>query len=155
MDCNNNETKISVQEWFNECVSSWRVKFPALYLWGESNTGKTSIIFDWLLARHVNENQIYRPARNCQFAWGYFNPREHLVVVMDEFEFTQFDFEEWKNIVEGRTTSVRVKGRPPKTIAIKCPIIMISNYQPPMHRNEIINRIRIVKSERLDNENMF
>ncbi|CAF0837382.1 unnamed protein product [Brachionus calyciflorus] len=155
LDYNNNKTKLEVQNWYNECITNWRLKFPALYLWGESNTGKTTIIFDWLLAKKVNENQIYRPPRNCQFAWGDFNPREHLVVVMDEFEFSQFDFEEWKNIVEGRMTTVRVKGRPSKTIALKCPIIMISNYEPPNNRQEIINRIKIIKTEKLIDRNLF
>ena len=155
LDCNNNPTKIEVKSWFNECVNTWRLKFPALYLWGESNTGKTTIVFDWLLENQVKETQIYRPTRNCQFAWADFNPRHHLVVVMDEFEFAQFNLEEWKNIVEGRYTAVRVKGRSSKTIALKCPIIMISNYAPPTDKPEIINRLRLVKSEKISDTDLF
>ncbi|CAF1028365.1 unnamed protein product [Brachionus calyciflorus] len=155
LDTNNNATKIQVKDWFNDCIRNWRLKFPALYLWGESNTGKTTIIFDWLLHNQVNEIQIFRPTRNCQFAWADFNARQHLVVVMDEFEFSQYNLEEWKNIVEGRYTAVRVKGRSSKTIALKCPIIMISNYPPPTDKPEIINRLKIVKSEKLSNVNLF
>lgn len=144
-----------VQEWFNECISNWRLKFPSLYLWGESNTGKTTIIFDWLLSNQVSENQIFRPTRNCQFAWGDFNSMQHLVVVMDEFQFSQYDFEEWKNVVEGRYTTVRVKGKSSRTIALRCPIIMISNYQPPVDKPEITNRIRVIKTEAARREGLF
>lgn len=111
------------------------------------------MIFDWLLAQIVNELQIFRPARNCQFAWADYDSMKHRIVVMDEFEFSQFDNEEWKNLVEGRPTAVRVKGRSSKVISVKCPIIMISNYPPPYEKKEIINRLHIVKSESNGMEN--
>lgn len=100
---------------------------------------------EWLLKDQLTKEQIYRPTRNDEFAWQSYNPNKHLVVVLDEFDLRKFDIDEWKQCIEGDTVSVKVKGGIQKVIALRCPIIHISNYEP-MQRDDILNRLHIVET---------
>ena len=147
LDTRGNLVKQQVQEWFNACIANWQPKTPALYLWGPSNTGKTKLILDWLLpAQPINmRKEVYMPAKKCEFSWAGFDERKHRVVFFDEFNFANVDLEEWKNVIEGRFTSVRVKGQDSKIIAVRCPIICVSNH-PCSPLPEVRNRVHIVES---------
>lgn len=133
--------------WWNECVTNWVNKFPALYLYGPSNSGKTTIITDWLL-KDLKSDQIYRPTRNDEFAWQSFNSNKHLVVVIDECDLKKFDIDEWKQCMQGSVVSVKIKGGERRDIAVKCPIIHISNYEP-LQTGDVLNRIHIVKTSKI------
>jgi hypothetical protein len=135
-----------VLDWYNNCILSWANKYPALYLYGESNSGKTTLINDWLF-KDIKEYNIFRPARGCRFAWATYDCTRHHVVLLDEFKFEDVDVEEWKQIVEGRPTSIRVKMKESVKIIVKSPIIMLSNTAP-LDRNDILNRLNVIELTR-------
>lgn len=119
---------LEVCHWWNDwMLEGWKHKKAQLFLHGPSNTGKSQLIRD-LVGDGIH---IYQPSPNSNFAWEDFDHRIHKVVVMEEFDSKLFNMSEWKQIVEGSTTKVNVKGKKGKYIKVQCPIIMISNLNVP------------------------
>lgn len=117
-----------VQQWWNDwLISGWHHKKKQLYLHGPSNTGKSQLV-QALMGDGIH---VYQPSPNSNFAWEDFNKDLHRCVLMNEFDPKCFNMSEWKQIVEGSTTKVNVKGKKGKYIKVQCPIVMISNMNVP------------------------
>ena len=79
---------LSVLDWWNDwTVNGFKHKKKQLYLWGPSNSGKTTFINN-LLARCINgvdetdehayESQVFTPIPNeKRFAWQEFDSKQH------------------------------------------------------------------------------
>lgn len=147
LDTDGDPIKEQIKEWYNDYIRNWHEKKKALYLYGPSDSGKTTVINKWLL-QDLSIYDIHRPTRNDEFAWQKFNQNKHLVVVMDECDLRKYDIDVWKELVGGSTCEVRVKGGSSKLITIKCPIIHISNYEP-LDKIGVLNRLHVIKTTKI------
>ncbi|CAF1021492.1 unnamed protein product [Brachionus calyciflorus] len=118
-----------VVEWFNDWVrEGYNHKKRHLLLVGDSNHGKTTFIMALLGAYN---HQAFRPTRkDKRFAWESWNPRAYTHIIVDEFEFSDFDENTWKIAVEGLPFEQAVKFKDSETKIIQVPMIFISNKNP-------------------------
>ena len=132
-----------VVEWFNDWVENkWTHKKKQLYLWGPANSGKTYFINK--LVEGLN-NEIYEPIPNTdRFAYQEFNSDIHKIMIIDEFNIKNFNFEMLKKALAGERFTSDSKGGKPKKLTIQCPAIMISNIAPDVTMPGFQERIKIV-----------
>lgn len=115
----------SVIGWWNKGVMGGFK--TALYLWGETGIGKTSLI-ERLIGKN-NMDCVYMPISG-QFAFGDFCEKFKLVL------FEEFELELWssqlgliKRLCEGRKFAVDVKYGYRKEVCFKGPVIFVSNFE--------------------------
>ncbi len=137
-----------------------------LYLYGDSNTGKTSFIHE-LLKKQFDSNCVFLPliADNQKaYQWDGYDNSIYACTVFDEFEFSHVNLDNWKKCVDGDSFKVFVKFSCNRQISVNRPIIIISNYSieewrektSPSQRvyNSIINRCHFVEAK-VDKGNIF
>lgn len=152
-----------VQFWNDWVENGFHPKKRQLYLWGPSNTFKTSFIHN-LLSRTINlpedeeddyERFVFTPVPNDpKFAYQGFESQLHKVVVGDEFHFPEYNINDFKRFVAGETVVVNRKGQASKKIKAKMPMIFISNHPPPTDDTShnyagVMNRLLVVSTDPL------
>ena len=128
-----------VSEWWTDWVQNrWHEKKAQLFLYGESNTGKTSFVTDILLGNLFDERknklakkQIYRTPRNSEknhsrFVYQEFLPDQHTVFYWEEFSLSATDAPSLKLVLEGAPLVIDVKNHRPREIEFRIPIIIVS-----------------------------
>ncbi|CAF1071936.1 unnamed protein product [Brachionus calyciflorus] len=157
-----------VIRWWNDWIINGFIhKKKQLFLWGKSNTGKTTFVLNLIRAclSQINEEdeivddiielQIMRPTpRDKKFAWQDFNSSLHKIVLMDEFDISDYDVTDLKKALAGETLVANRKGESSIKFKMQMPIIMISNCEPPkndrMTQMQGFNeRLLVVKADRL------
>lgn len=157
-----------LSDWERQVVAFWNdwvehghsPKKPQLYLWGPSNTGKTTFITK-LLTRCINlpgdddfyyEGQVLTPTPNeKRFAYEAYEPYQHNVVVVDEFDIEEYNLNDFKRFVAGEPFVVNRKNQPSVRMKARMPMIFISNHPPPTaqtgHAYEgVMNRLLVVNT---------
>ncbi|CAF1027740.1 unnamed protein product [Brachionus calyciflorus] len=132
-----------VVDWWNQWVSNpYKPKRKQLYLYGESDSGKSSFIRA-LLAAYAH--QLFIP-ENGKFAWQNWSPYVYTHIVIDEADF-QKDFNEsvWKLFTAGEEFQTCVKFKDSERIVIQCPIIFTANHPPPTFEGAA-TRLEIVQA---------
>ena len=156
---------LSVIEWWNDwAVNGYSHKKKQLYLWGPSNSGKTTFV-NRLLARCINdleetdehayECQIYTPIPNeKRFAWQEFDSKIYNVVFIDEFDLNEYNVSDLKKALAGESFVANRKGISPKKILVQMPTILVSNLSPPSNNGPdaykyqgVLERLNIVYCE--------
>jgi hypothetical protein len=123
-------------EWLNDWIDNGRTrKDNQLYLYGDSNIGKTTFIKHLLttaFGKNEYHRQIFGPTPNeFKYAWQSFNKDLHKIVVIDEFETSNFSTSDLKLALSGETLISNVKGASSVMLKIDIPMIIISNEPPP------------------------
>lgn len=101
------------------------------------------------------ENQIFCPTPNeKRFAWQDFDVQLHNLVVIDEFEISEYNVTDLKKVLAGESLVVNRKGECSKKIKLKMPMIIISNLPPPAsdvstQMQGVIQRLKVVRADRL------
>ncbi|CAF1067526.1 unnamed protein product [Brachionus calyciflorus] len=154
--------------WWNDwIVNGFKHKKHQLFLWGPSNTGKTTFIHS-LIKTCVNppseqedqdenfyEEQIFRPTPNeKRFAWQEFDSSLHNITLIDEFDITEYNVTDLKKILSGECLIANRKGQTSQKIQLRMPMIFISNLPPPVNdmstqMQGFRERIKIVKADKL------
>jgi GTPase SAR1 family protein len=138
----------SVLNWWNDWImNGYKQKKPHLYLWGPSNTGKTTFVMNMLnqsfafkskttttlTARTYLDVQqfIFIPAVNeRRFAWQQFDPNIHKCILIDEFNLNEYNAKQLIKVLNGETIFMNSKHMSNKIICVQVPVIIISNFQP-------------------------
>jgi hypothetical protein len=122
-----------VVEWWNQFIDiGYTDKYPALYLFGSTNTGKTYFIRNFIM-KDITENQFYSPTQSAtDFAWISWCERLHVVGLVEEFKLAvlgQKNRERLKELIAGAGFFVPMKHRN-ETMFIKgrIPFIYTSNW---------------------------
>jgi hypothetical protein len=78
-----------IVQWWNQFVDfGYSNKFPALYLYGCSNTGKTYFLRNFIL-KDIKQNQIFVPSQsNVDTAWASWSEGIHAVGLVEEFKLS-------------------------------------------------------------------
>jgi hypothetical protein len=149
-----------VGKWFHE---AWVVplepdekrKRPPLFLFGPSNSGKSTFIEDVLL-KDIPEICRYRPLINeSRFGWSSFNPKVHAVGICDEVDIDTIisckNDSVFKQAVTGDVFPSDKKHCDPLKMKIEIPLIFISQtkWKGDMKKaghKAIRNRLHFVKA---------
>lgn len=164
-----------VKDWWNDWIANgYEHKKKQLYLYGPSNVGKTSFIHHLLSSCIKYENnsslnsntsanrpdflenmykmQIFMPTPNeFKYAWQSFDEDIHKLVVIDEFDVSNYEVTDLKKALAGETFVANIKGSISKIITLRIPVILISNLEPPSDTisskyQGIQERLRIVNA---------
>lgn len=169
---------IVIQWWNDWIINGYEHKKKQLYLWGKSNAGKTTFILNLIKAcmkpletednrrneiqedvdydlDEYCEQQIMRPTpKDKRFAWQDFDTNLHRIVIIDEFDFGDYDVTDLKKALAGETLVANRKSETAIKIRLRMPIIFISNCEPP--KNDGLTqiqgfneRILVVKADRM------
>jgi len=123
---------IAVQ-WWNQFVDIGHTdKFPALYVFGEADTGKTTFIRKFLM-KDIQPCQYYSPTQSTtDFAWNSWDERVHVVSLFEEFRLSNFgekNRERLKELVAGEGFFAPFKHKNDQMfIKGKIPFIFTSNH---------------------------
>jgi len=140
---------ISILQWWNDWVfNGWTHKKPQLYLYGPSNTGKTTFVHK-LLAQCMNspqincsdeymyEQHIFQPLPNePKYAFQDYDAELHKIIKIDEFDIREYKISDMKKLLAGESLRVNSKNQSGRVITHQKPVIMISNFEPP---NDLIS----------------
>ena len=151
-----------VLNWWNDWIlHGYQHKKRQLYLWGPSDTGKTTFIFNMLkqsfqekaaaaaaqqqkqisLAQNQQQREplcVLLPMRNeARYAWQQFNANVHKCVLIDDFDMDEYNASQFKKALAGEPIILNRKHMDPIKITIQVPIILISNYPPPTYLNRL------------------
>lgn len=129
--------------WWNESISKFVVKRKQLYLFGPSNTGKSSWV-EKMIGRSMMKF-VYFPGVGKFFMQGY-RPGFHKVILFEEFDYKYHCSSMLKRLLEGRSYSYPVKGQMDVDICHKGPIIFVSNYDFPDMDEALRNRLFFVSA---------
>jgi hypothetical protein len=82
------------------------------------------------------------------YPFSGLDPDMHSVIVFEEFDHQSKKFDEnvWRPLVEGKPLTIRMKHSHDKKIEFKCPIIHISNKQPPISNCPFMKRVKVVEA---------
>lgn len=163
-----------VVDWFNDWViNGYRHKKKQLYLWGPSNTGKSTFINTLIelslkisaqeTIENINEDefdlnyedQIMRPTPNDKcFAWQSYNEKQHNLVVIEEFHVSEYCVADMKKLLAGETFVANVKNGRSRKIKLQMPMVLISNFDPPSESSSIeyrgvVERLNVIKADKL------
>jgi hypothetical protein len=127
--------QLDVINWWNDwIINGWHPKKKQLYLYGPSNSGKSTLI-DNILKESMGPNyhvNLFEPTPNDRsFAYQNFDSLTHKVAKCDEFDIKEYCVSDIKKALEGAQFTVNRKGISAHQIAIKIPFILISNLEPP------------------------
>lgn len=135
---------IEVTQWYNRKLLNFRHKDPQLYLWGDSNVGKSYFVQN-ILVGSDRTLRIYYPERS-KWAFSSLDMGFHEIILFEEADFSNICHGIFKRLLEGSSFSAEVKYGNPNVIAWKKPIIFVSNY-PPQHYaidQALMNRLHVV-----------
>lgn len=165
--------KEKVLNWWNDWAEKgYKHKKKQLYLYGPSNTGKTTFINDLLrngIIHNKEENeldeseieiQIYRPTPSePKYAWQSFDKSRYNIMVIDEFYIDEYNIADMKRALAGEVFVSNTKFGESKNIQLQIPSILISNLAPPPTNNNQTSNKYQGFSERLEiinaNEQLF
>jgi hypothetical protein len=121
-----------VVEWWNEFVDIGHTpKFPALYLFGSTNSGKTYFVRNFVLKDITHENYFSPFQSKSDFAWTAWSERNHVVGLIEEFKLSSLgegNRERLKELVAGEGLVIPLKHRNEQLfIKGKIPFIYTSN----------------------------
>lgn len=131
---------LAVAEWLNDfMLTRYCHKKKQLFLWGESNIGKTSCV------RCVTSGlRVYTPDIGS-FAFGDLTLDYYDIIVFEEFEFSNYNESTLKRLLEGDTVRLAIKGRVGRVLKWQKPIIMVSNHCPSGYP-WFLNRVKVVEA---------
>lgn len=117
---------LPVATWYNSCFH-FTIKRKCLYLYGDSNVGKTTFIERCIGKR--NMDCVFYPGVG-KFFMQDFNVRYHKVILFEEFDYSLYTecVSLLKRLLEGRPAAFPVKGQADKIINFQGHIIFISNF---------------------------
>lgn len=115
---------LDVCMWWNKWYDCFKLKRPALYLYGLSNVGKSTFIERIIGAD--NMPYVFYPDVG-KFFMQSFEEKFHKVILFEEFEYKFAVLSLLKRLLEGRSYSYPVKCGVAKMITFKGPIIFVSN----------------------------
>lgn len=118
-------------------------KRKVLYLWGSSNTGKTSLIERFI--GYENLRFVFYPGVGKFFLQDY-NPLIHKVIVFEEFNIQFYPSSMLKRLLEGRSYAYPVKCSSDINIVHKGPIVFISNFFD-INDDALLNRLVVINAE--------
>lgn len=131
-----------VVNWYNRNYENKEVRKNQLYLWGDTNIGKSTLI-----------EEIIRGANVCQpfpseFGFSGYLPGRTQVILFEEFEWSVWRPFNYilKRIVEGRRVEVNVKGKPPMLIEHRGLVIFVSN-ENNVSDEALISRLIMVRAD--------
>lgn len=120
----------AVISWFNNFIKLDGYKNRQMFIYGDNNMGKTSLVKDHIIGSKF-ENFIFRPGVG-KFAYQDFRQNYHKFVIFDEFELIDHDVPLLKQFLEGREMVIPVKCGHDRKISLKnIPIFLMSNSPPP------------------------
>ena len=127
-----------VASWFNSWIESGidrKFKLPQLYLFGPSNSGKTTFVNE-VLFRGIPKDVIFKPIQSKNiFSWAEFRHDVHAIVNMNEFNIYDHNQDFLKNVMEGNDQPLPQKHKKAKMIGKLMPMIFTSNYPLPDNVN--------------------
>jgi len=128
-------------------------KRGTLYLWGPSNTGKTTMIVEPLINYFGKEN-IGLLSNNKNFEYQHINDKK--ILVFDEFDGNKTNLENLKKLLSGELLLSEKKNKDPLLVE-HTPLIISSNYNPESNFNlkdnvPILNRIKSIHFKNVINE---
>jgi hypothetical protein len=139
-----------------------------LYLWGETNTGKTQFI-EWFFRQHVESNQVFIPAENTSNHTTYeqWNPQIHSIVIEELLKINQKSASLLKEAIEQEELKKTVRFKDKVEIRLSVPYVIISNTDPDIWFDHICklkgeeesrslrSRLRIIKAIRFENDHKY
>lgn len=130
-----NDWRQNVIDWFNNILDEQNRK--TLFLFGPGDTAKTFFIKS--LFGHL-AGQTFIPCISIgQSAWKEWDPKLYNLVIIDLISLTNKESIVLKMILEKIPFSLKKKySQKNKIVIVKCPIIVISNQDPPDFLKEII-----------------
>jgi len=167
MNANNDHWQFSVLRWWNDWImNGWVHKKQQLYLYGPSNTGKTTFVHKLLSKcmasnqmndsdEYMYEQQIYQPLPNePRYAFQDYDADYHKIVKIDEFDIREYKVCELKKLLAGESLRINCKNQSGRVITHRNPVILISNLEPPNDRESIHykgfrERLFVVYADRL------
>lgn len=129
---------LRVCEWWNGIIGSKGKKRKQLYLWGDSNVGKSTVVEN--LVGNRNASRIFYPGVG-KFGFQDFDSSVHEVIVFEEYESQYYCNSMLKRLLEGRVFSAPVKCGSDKLIEFNGPVIFVSNFGPPADDQAFCNRV--------------
>lgn len=120
-----------VRKWWNDWVNEgWFHKRKQLFLWGASDSGKTTFIREFLL-QGIDDDSIFIPTKvpcsaASRFSWSQYEPYKHVVMMLDEFDCNTVDTNAFKLVCEGEAMCSDVKHHNSKKLYLRIPQIYIS-----------------------------
>lgn len=133
-------------------------KQNTLYIWGPSNTGKTTLIIN-LFINFFKEENIGLISNNKNFE--YQNLLNKNLLIFDEFDIEKINLENFKKLLSKELVLGEKKNKEPEIIK-PTPVIISSNYnlETKLEMNEnkeaIINRIKTINfGEKFEKEEMI
>jgi hypothetical protein len=160
-----NNWHLSVLQWWNEwSINGWIHKKKQLYLYGPSNTGKTTFIHKMLglcinpantSNEYFYENQCFQPLPNePKYAYQDYDSSIHKILKIDEFEVSEYKVSDLKKLLAGESFRANGKNQSGRVICHRNPVILISNFEPPSDQHSIQfrglrERLFIVYADRL------
>ena len=120
-------------------------KKNTMYIWGPSNTGKTTLIID-LFINYFGKENVGLLSSNKNFS--YQDILDKLILILDEFDISTIKTEDFKKIINKELILGEKKNKEPQIIK-PTPIIISSNkniINEPFLENKdsIINRLKII-----------
>jgi hypothetical protein len=122
-----------VVEWWNEFVDMGHTpKFPAMYLYGSTNSGKSYFIRNFIM-KDITYQNFFSPFQSkSDFAWTAWDERNHVVGLIEEFKLSALgdsNRERLKELVAGDGFFIPLKHRNERMfIKGKIPFIYTSNH---------------------------
>lgn len=130
-------------------------KKSTLYIWGQSNTGKTTMIINPLINYFGKEN-VGLMSNNKNFEFQHIEKKK--LIILDEFDFSKVNIDNFKKLLSGELLLSEKKNKDP-IILEHTPIIISSNQNPEYNLNmfdktPITNRLKAIhfKNQILENE---
>lgn len=127
-----------VKEWVEVSFVNNRVhKMPQLFLTGEPNVGKTT-----LMQRLLKFEFAYRAGVDRWWLMR-FDPKKHLFIYIDEFDYDTFVCKkDLLKLLAGESFQFPVKFKTPGLYDSNLPVIVISNYAMP---DDAAFRVRVIE----------
>lgn len=136
----------SVSVWWNSMLTTNGYKRKQLYLWGESNAGKTTLVEN--IIGKENMKFVFQPCSG-KFSFNMFKPKFHKVILFEEFDFRLWEYYKGllKRLLEGRSFVFDVKNGHQVTTEFSGPIIIISNDHIPDSEVALLNRLEVIYAD--------
>lgn len=130
-------------------------KQNTLYIWGPSNTGKTTLIIN-LFINYFGKDNIGLISNNKNFEYQHILNKN--LLIFDEFDIEKINIENFKKLVSKELILGEKKGKEPEIIK-PTPVLISSNYnlENKLNVNQskeaIINRLKVINFKERINKN--
>lgn len=122
-------------------------KKNTLYIWGPSNTGKTTLIID-VITNYFGKENVGLISNNKNFL--YQNMIDKLVLIFDEFNINKINIDDFKKLISKELILAEKKNKEPELMN-STPAIISSNYNIEKqldfddNKNAILNRLETIE----------